>query len=36
MPDTPGDEDGWFLPAYAGGWLLIPLLTAIFAEETHW
>lgn len=31
-----GDEGGWFMLAFAGGWLLIPLLTAIFAEETHW
>jgi hypothetical protein len=31
-----GDEGGWFLLAFAGGWFLIPLLTAIFAEETHW
>ena len=31
-----GDEGGWFMLAFAGGWFLIPLLTAIFAEETHW
>jgi hypothetical protein len=32
----PGDEGGWFLLTFAAGWLLIPLLTAVFAEETHW
>ncbi len=31
-----GDEGGWFLLAFAGGWFLIPLLTAVFADETHW
>lgn len=31
-----GDEGGWFLLAFAGGWVLIPILTAIFADETHW
>ncbi len=31
-----GDEGGWFLLAFAAGWFLIPIFTAIFAEETHW
>lgn len=31
-----GDEGGWFLLIFAAGWLLIPVLSAIFAEETHW
>ena len=31
-----GDEGGWFLLVFAGGWLLIPIMTAIFARETHW
>jgi hypothetical protein len=32
----PGDEGGWFLLVFAAGWVLIPIMTAIFAEETHW
>lgn len=32
----PGDEGGWFLLVFAAGWLLIPIMTAIFARETHW
>ena len=32
----PGDEGGWFMLTFAAGWLLIPIMTAIFAEETHW
>lgn len=31
-----GDEGGWFLLLFAAGWLLIPIMTAIFARETHW
>lgn len=31
-----GDEGGWFLLIFAAGFLLIPILTAIFAHETHW
>lgn len=31
-----GDEGGWFLLVFAAGWLLIPIMTAIFARETHW
>jgi hypothetical protein len=31
-----GDEGGWFLLVFAAGWLLIPILTAIFTDETHW
>lgn len=31
-----GDEGGWFLLVFAAGWLLIPLMSAIFARETHW
>jgi hypothetical protein len=32
----PGEEAGWFMVAFAAGWVLIPIMTAIFAEETHW
>jgi hypothetical protein len=32
----PGDEGGWFLLAFAAGWALIPIMTAIFSDETHW
>ena len=32
----PGDEGGLFMLAFAGGWFLIPVLTALFADETHW
>ncbi len=31
-----GDEGGWFLLVFALGWALIPLMTAIFTDETHW
>jgi hypothetical protein len=31
----PGDEGGWFLLAFAAGWALIPLMSAIFTEENH-
>lgn len=31
-----GNEGGWFLLVFAAGWALIPVLTAIFARETHW
>jgi len=31
-----GNEGGWFLLVFAAGWALIPILTAIFARETHW
>lgn len=31
--DTAG---GVFMLVFAAGWILIPLLTAVFAEETHW
>ena len=32
----PGDEGGLFMLAFAGGWFLITVLTALFADETHW
>jgi hypothetical protein len=32
----PGDEGGWFLLVFAAGWALIPIMTAIFSDETHW
>jgi hypothetical protein len=32
----PGEEGGWFLLVFAAGWALIPIMTAIFGEETHW
>ena len=32
----PGDEGGLFMLAFAGGWFLITLLTALFSDETHW
>jgi len=31
-----GDEGGWFLLVFAGGFVLIPILTAIFSDETLW
>lgn len=31
-----GNEGGWFLLVFAAGWVLIPIMTAIFARETHW
>lgn len=31
-----GDDGGWFLLVFAGGFVLIPILTAIFSDETHW
>lgn len=31
-----GDEGGWFLLAFAAGWLLIPLMSAIFTHDKHW
>jgi hypothetical protein len=33
---VPGDEGGLFMLAFAGGWFLITVMTALFAEETHW
>lgn len=30
------DEGGIFLLGFAAGWMLIPLLSGIFAKETHW
>lgn len=32
----PGDEGGLFMLAFAGGWFLIVLTTALFTDETHW
>ncbi len=32
----PGDQGGLFMLAFAGGWFLITILTALFSEETHW
>lgn len=32
----PGDDGGLFMLAFAGGWFLIPLTTALFTDETHW
>ncbi len=31
-----GDEGGWFLLVFAGGFVLIPILSAIFTDETYW
>jgi hypothetical protein len=31
-----GDEGGWFLLFLAAGFLLVPILTAVFSHETHW
>lgn len=31
-----GNEGGWFLLVFAAGWVLIPIMTAIFTDETHW
>jgi len=38
IPDglLPGDEGGLFMLAFAGGWFLITVLTALFTDETHW
>ncbi len=36
MSRLPGDEGGWFLLIFALGWLLIPVMSAIFSDETHW
>lgn len=30
------DDGGVFLLVFAGGWVLITLLSAIFTDETHW
>jgi hypothetical protein len=35
-PDGDDTGGGVFLLGFAAGWLLIPLLTRVFAEETHW
>ncbi len=32
----PGDEGGLFMLAFAGGWFLITVLTALFTDETQW
>lgn len=32
----PGDEGGWFLVIFALGWFLIPLMSSLFSDETHW
>lgn len=32
----PGDDGGLFMIAFAGGWFLITVLTAIFTDETQW
>ena len=32
----PGDEGSLFMLAFAGGWFLITLTTALFTDETHW
>ncbi len=32
----PGEEGGWFLLVFAAGWALIPIMTALFCDETHW
>lgn len=32
----PGEEGGWFLILFALGWFLIPVMTAIFSDGTHW
>ena len=32
----PGDEGGLFMLAFAGGWFLIVVTTALFTDETHW
>ncbi len=32
----PGDEGGLFMLAFAGGWFLIVLTTALFTDETQW
>jgi hypothetical protein len=32
----PGEAGGWFLLVFAAGWALIPIMTAIFGDETHW
>lgn len=31
-----GDEGGWFLLVFAAGWFLIPLMSVIFSDDTHW
>jgi hypothetical protein len=30
------DEGGLFMLFFAGGWVLITLLTSLFTKETHW
>jgi hypothetical protein len=30
------DDGGVFMLAFAAGWVLITLLTAVFTDETHW
>ena len=32
----PGDDGGLFMLAFAGGWFLIVLTTALFTHETQW
>ncbi len=32
----PGDDGGLFMLAFAGGWFLITLLTALFTDRTQW
>jgi hypothetical protein len=32
----PGDDGGLFMLAFAGGWFLIVLTTALFTDETQW
>ncbi len=36
IPALPGDEGGLFMLAFAGGWFLITILSALFTDETHW
>ncbi len=36
LPLEGSQEPGVFMLSFAGGWLLIILLSAIFTEETHW
>lgn len=38
IPDglLPGDEGGLFMLAFAGGWFLIVLTTALFTDDTQW
>lgn len=32
----PGEDGGWFLLIFALGWFLIPVMSSIFSEKTHW